>query len=177
VYDEASGFSSTLISKYLREVSAKDASVNEWNVVVVTTANGKPSEIPFGLLGSVRCNNRSAMKGGGDIAWIKALMSKRDLLLDANPMPSIPKGADWNLIKGLRTNDRPLLLLYPIDRSSIPQRAGDREPLDAVHEVLGVGILVPGDPERSHDYVTANLSPIEPEDESLDEMATELLEG
>lgn len=178
VHPENSGLDPSLLTQYLRQTAASDPSLKQWNVIVVTTIDGKDSEIPLGTLGKVHCNNRSAMQGGGDDVSIKALMSKRDLLLDLNPVPGVSSDASWEDIKAKREGAPPLLLLYPIDRHSTPHgKPGDREALDASHEVLGFGVALPGDAERSHDYVTTNLVPVEADEEPMDEVAKELMEA
>jgi len=175
VHPDNSGLDTGLLSEYLRKT--QDGSLNEWKVVVVTTGDGRPSDVPLGSLGPVRCNVRSAMKGGGDDVSIKALMSKRDLLLDLDPVPVVGGDPTWDELKAKRDGAPPLLLLYPIDRHSTPQsHSTDREELRAVHDVLGIGVVLPGDPHRSHDYVTTNLTPIEPDEDPLDELPAELLE-
>ncbi|WP_051414523.1 Z1 domain-containing protein [Pseudoxanthomonas suwonensis] len=176
VHSDNSGLDGALLAQYLRQ--ATDGSLDRWNVVVVTTADGSESGVPLGGV-PVRCVNRSAMRGGSDDVSIKALMSKRDLLLDLDPVPSIDNDASWEDVKKLRGSSGPLLLLYPIDRNSQPHApaSSDREKLDAVHDVLGIGVFLPGDPIRSYDYVTTNLTPIEPDEEPMDEIARELLEG
>ena len=176
VHSDNSGLDAALLSQYLRQTT--DGSLDHWSVVVVATEDGKESGVPLGG-GPVRCVNRSAMKGGSDDVSIKALMSKRDLLLDLKTVPSVSSDTGWEDVKKLRGNAGPLLLLYPIDRHSEPysKASSDREELGAVHDVLGIGIFLPGDPIRSYDYVTTNLTPIEPEEESMDAIARELLEG
>ena len=176
VHSENSGLDAALLSQYLRQTT--DGSLDHWNVVVVTTEDGKESGVPLGG-DPVKCVNRSAMKGGADDVSIKALMSKRDLLLDLEHVPTVGNDAGWEDVKKLRGNAGPLLLLYPIDSNSEPhaQASSDRERLGAAHDVLGIGVLLPGDPIRSYDYVTTNLTPIEPEEEPMDAIARELLEG
>lgn len=176
VHPENSGLDASLLSQYVRQTS--DGSLQTWHIVVVTTEQGKLSEVSLGHLGHVRTNNRSAMKGSGDDVSIKALMSKRDLLLDLDPVPETSSEAGWEDIKSHRQGNAPLLLLYPIDRDSTPQtKSTDRENLAAAYEVLGLGIVLPGDAQRSHDYVTTNLTPIEPDEEPMEDIAMELLEA
>lgn len=178
VHPENSGLDPALLAQYLRQAASSDTGLRQWNVVVVTTADGKPSETKLGDLGKVHSNNRSAMRGGGDDVSIKALMSKRDLLLDLDPVPSVPSDASWEDVKAKRQDSPPLLLLYPIDRNSTPQgKPGDREPLEAAYEVLGFGVALPGDAERSHEYVTTNLVPVEADQEPMDDVARELMEA
>src|SRR5690606_31975299 len=117
VHPDNSGLEGALLTQYLRQVT--DGSLDRSSVVVGTTADGSESGVPLGGA-HVRCVNRSAMKGGSDDVSIKALMSKRDLLLDLDPVPSIDNDASWEDVKKLRGGSGPLLLLYPIDRNSKP---------------------------------------------------------
>lgn len=178
VHPENSGLDASLLSQYLRQSAAGQPELRQWHVGVVTTGKGKTSEVPLAQVGHVRCNNRSAMQGGNDDdVSIKALMSKRDLLLDLDPAPAVTGNATWDDLKRERVGAPPLLLLYPIDRySTPPEESTDRERLNAAYEVLGIGVVLPGDPLRSHDYVTTNLAPIEAEEEiQMDELAKELM--
>lgn len=128
-----------------------------WNIAIIEPDKGKYSELGLGVAGKVKTVNRSCFQWlkNGD-ADIKALMSKSDIKID------LPEGVkvetDWNAIKQERMRHeksaRPLLLLYVIDKNSEPQNVGkgkkaNREPLDAVMDVLGVGILFPGVKDES----------------------------
>jgi hypothetical protein len=152
----------------------KDSSLSSWNVVVVTSRSMRPSAMPLGKIGNVSCVNRAPMRGSGKDASIKALMSKDDLLGDFESLPPESERSDWDAIKKVRERERlrPLLLLYPIHRHSTPVfrsasgGRGDgpvREDMNAVMDLLGVGIYFPGQPESSQTYVSARLDPLEPE--------------
>ena len=165
VHPAASGFDTALIRAYINKAREEDTAFDVWNVAIVSPEHSQPSQDALG--GSVvNCVNRSRMKGDGD-AFIKALMSKRDLLIDMHATDGID-ASTWDKPKNARkeANMPPLLLLYPIDRRSTPKQSNqnsDRQPLDAVHDVLGIGIVFPGDPERSHTYISVNLDPVEAE--------------
>lgn len=143
--------------EHIKQQNEKDGSHALWNVAVIEPGKGEQSELPLGCMGKVKMVNRSCFQRleNGD-ADIKALMSKSDLKID------LPDGAevatDWSKIKEERMKHdesaRPLLLLYAIDRNSAPQitsRTGktNRSILDAVMDVLGVGILFPGVEDKS----------------------------
>lgn len=143
--------------EHIKLQNEKDQSHSVWNIGVVEPGKGELSELAMGTLGNVRMVNRSCFQrlGNGD-ADIKALMSKSDLKID------LPDGvtveADWNKIKEERMrhekSSRPLLLLYAIDKNSEPQvakgkRKSSRTKLDAVMDVLGIGILFPGVEDKS----------------------------
>lgn len=173
VRGNSSGLDTGLIANYLRQSVEKNPSLQRWNVVVVTAKGGVPARQPLGPLDDIPCVNRSAMRGDQTEAFIKALMSKHDLLLDMEERPMLPKKPTWSDYKNARAarNMPPLLLLYPIDRASRPQEgARDRVNLEALHDVLGLGIVFPGDPLRSHDYISADLQPLDSDDvEGVDE--------
>jgi hypothetical protein len=74
--------------------------------------------------------------------------------------------------------NRGLVVLYPIDRVSSPVVAGnERQPLEAVRPVLGMGIVFPGDAESKTQvkatYLAVDLTDVEVEDLSAIEDDTE----
>jgi hypothetical protein len=87
------------------------------------------------------------------------LMSRRDILIDVD----VNLGdLDWKKLKTKRQEiigDKiPLLLLYAIDADSKPKAGSEyRAPLDAVADVLGVGMVLPERGERKS-YVRVALS-------------------
>jgi hypothetical protein len=72
-----------------------------------------------------------------------------DALVDI-PEAGADSGASWEQVKEIRqtkfAGSRPLLLLYPICRDSVPKRDGNRMALHAVIDILGVGIVFPKAP-------------------------------
>ena len=145
--------------------------LQEWNIAVVS-GDGAASEQDLGVPGEVAMVRRSRLKGVDDIADIKALMSKTDILLD------VPVGiddGDWEVLKKARREaigERPLLLLYPIDRNS-PARAGSpsRVALDAARDVLGIGLVMPLSRDHGGNFVSVELAP--PSAEELEAMEQE----
>lgn len=143
--------------EHIKQQNEKDGSHSVWNVAVIEPVKGEQSELPLGCLGEVRMVNRSCFQRleNGD-ADIKALMSKSDLKID---LPDgVDVAADWNAIKTERMahteSSRPLLLLYAINKNSAPQqikgkKPTSREKLNAVMDVLGIGILFPGVDDKS----------------------------
>jgi len=174
-----------------REVLARfvedsmDRRLQSWNVALVQPDKGSLSEAPLGSLGRVRTVRRARLRGDQSFADIKALMSRRDLLIDCPP-PEQRAGelnnADWERSKEWRrtqAGDKPLLLLYAIDRISEPMRAnGARVPLDAIHDVLGYGIVFPGSTTEGGGWISVQLRPVLVEDEAAaEEEAQELLQA
>ena len=60
------------------------------------------------------------------------------------------------------------MILYPIDRDS-PPRTGTktRTDLAALNDLVGIGIVFPGEPDRSGDYYSVTIDA--PTPEQLDE--------
>ncbi|MEL6243836.1 MAG: Z1 domain-containing protein [Pseudomonadota bacterium] len=139
----------------------------DWHVGLVLPKGNDRSMRPLGGLGSVELNNRSRLpdlteEGHADI---KALMSLRDILIDVEDPPASVKGAKWDELKLLRP-PVPLLLLYPIEANSTG-RTKNRVDLDAVGDLLGIGIVFPGEADRSGNYFQVLIEA--PTPEQLDE--------
>ncbi len=142
--------SSEWLERYIRENSSI---LGEWTVGVVGPSN--PDAPAAGRrLGEIRPRlvRRARLRGTeDDVADIKALMSRSDILFDVpeEKRPAEPgwAGWEWARLKKWRENavgQRPLLLLYPIDRRSEPRSSGGaRVALDAAEDVLGIGIVFP----------------------------------
>ena len=153
----------------------------EWNVGLIEPGKGDRSEYPLGGLGRVKMVSRSKLRTDRDeasrsveektFADIKALMSKSDILIDAETRPESLKGLGWFELK-INRPEVPLLLLYPINAESKPVRKSNtRTELNAVGDLLGVGIVFPGELNRSGDYYEVNLEA--PTPEQLDEEEAE----
>ncbi|NNE34913.1 MAG: hypothetical protein HKN13_06740 [Rhodothermales bacterium] len=115
-------------------------------------------------------------------ADIKALMSKGDVFLDCPDLGAVGND-NWHGLKSRREVDsgsRPILLLYPIEAKSKPRKTknkndGDknptRAPLNALTDVLGVGIIFPGSPVQTPvHYVRVKLPDQEFEEPELVEI-------
>jgi hypothetical protein len=160
------------IASYVEQAALVDPHLARWSVVVVGP-DAADSQRALGRLGRVGTVIRSAEAGSGADASIKALMSRKDILTDLTPVPVINQDLSWDQLKAIRAERQAdaLLLLYPIQARSEPRSNGGptatREPLDAVMDVLGYGIVFPGDKVLSGTYVSANLAPeqAEPADE------------
>lgn len=148
--------------------------LESWNVGVVTPREGTLSTRELGFLGRVHTNKRSRLPEPEDYADIKALMSKRDILLDADDK-TVAAGESWPELKARRPQ-LPLLLVYPIEAKSEPVRPGTshdgrptRVPLDAVGDLIGIGIVFPGSPDRAGGYYSVELDVPTPEQLEEDE--------
>lgn len=149
-----------------------------WNVAVVGAEKGPPSARALGFLGTVPTSRRSKLAESDEYADIKALMSKRDILVDAD-VTGVKAGDSWTDLK-LRRPGVPLLLLYPIDAKSEPlgkgtSRSGEptRVALDAAGDLMGIGIVFPGSPDRSGGYFSVELDVPTPEQLEDDESQEE----
>ena len=101
-------------------------------------------------------------------ADIKALMSRGDVFTDCDELGTVGSGK-WDEVKRLReiaTEQRPLLLLYPIEARSEPKGKGTgkdgkptRIPLDAVIDVVGVGIVFPSSPVATPVHYVRGILP------------------
>jgi Z1 domain len=188
------GVSLTAVRRFLREYAISDQhmdlrkdmlldyldkaadGLSSWNVAVVQTVSGQPSSRSLGFLGAVPTNRRSKLAESDEYADIKALMSIRDILVDADDAVT-GEGDSWADLK-LRRPAVPLLLLYPIEAESKPSpknasRTGTptRVALDAVGDLMGIGIVFPGSLDRSGRYFSVELdipTPEQLEDENED---------
>lgn len=161
--------------------------LSTWNVGVILSKKGELSHHDLGGLGKVTTVNRSRLREPKKkYADIKALMSRSDVLIDADDQPESVKGKKWEDLKELRPEGRPLLLLYPINSESSPnpRRKGEssktREPLDAVDDLMGVAIVFPGEASSGGSYYSVELDVPASEDlddEDFVEMADEMDEA
>jgi len=184
------------LSGYI-SAQVQDSKLLAWNVAVVSQGESARKVISWtGLMPddqSVRLLTRSKLKG--DLANVKAIMSMSDRAIDfglstapveksaelgartmqqwteavrAHPPES---GRDGALSAG---KDKPLLLLYPIDKDSTPSyRTGDgmgaaRQPLNAVAHVVGLALVFPTSqlltPQK---WITVDLSHVPREEAPL----------
>lgn len=161
------GSHSDLLPKMLLPfVDADDARLSKWNVGIVESGRGVNSTTALGAIGPVKTVNRARLKDTIGVADIKALMSKRDLLFDCSE--DMTADGDWTDLKAARqrvVGQVPLLLLYPIAKESRPERKSEvRTTLDAVHDVLGFGIVFPGSVTEGGDFVAVDLQTVSAEE-------------
>ncbi len=154
-----------LVSDMLLSFLAEDdPRLDRWNVGIVEASLGPDCAELLGSAGTVKMVNRARLADGGFVADIKALMSKRDLLFDCKRDVKASTAAGWAEIKAARgeaVGQVPLLLLYPIDRTSEPQRRnGVRVSLDASFDILGYGIVFPGSLTEGGNFVSVDLRPL-----------------
>jgi len=164
---DLSGGAESWVCKYLQN---NDELLAHWNVGLIQPAGNRPhSENSLGPVPAPALVNRARLRNSEEnIADIKALMSKRDVLIDCpreEPERETPPDS-WEGIKAFRESTSgsiPLLLLYAIDRNSTPRHTSSRVriPLDAAHDILGVGIVFPefgmGHTGRTH-WISVDVS-------------------
>lgn len=156
-------FGVSLLSYIEVEAQSSDRPFQLWNVGVIEPSSGEPASELLGAFGSVKKTVRSRLNvpRSDGLADIKALMSRRDILIDVLGEDTARTGEDWGSVKRRRQarvdDSTPLLLLYAIDRLSAPATAGhNRAPLDAASDVLGLGLVLPDRGERKS-YVRVAL--------------------
>jgi len=143
-------------------ITAGGDALAAWNVAFVGPAKGVGTMV-IPSLGSIGLNRRSKLKESDeDCADIKALMSKSDVLIDAGKNVPGAGSKSWDELKAERPAV-PLLLIYPIDKRSEPEKPSEiRAPLDAVDHIAGMGIVFPGTQVASGKFLAVNLEVEEP---------------
>lgn len=150
----------------------------KWNVAVM----GQRKDV----LGSIEVSNgvkanlirRSRLKGIGlqdGYANIGALMSEPDVALDLDRRPEAGAAGRLDMLqeRANRLPDHGLVILYPVSARSAPDKSKrNREPLDAIENVVGLALVFPDSKRGTQGavkYVTADLSGLAPEEEDLPE--------
>jgi hypothetical protein len=180
VHEDSPDLDRKMMIKYIESrLADEQPSLANWSVAVVI-GEGELTQIG-GL--EIKYAKRSRLQDGNpDRADIKTLMSKQDRALDLDLSVAEARANSEEQLVALRNNDplnrdRGLLVLYLIDRVSPPadpdktnQTTQKREALDAVADVVGMGITFPGDVRTKSiqaSHVAVDLSDIE--SENLDE--------
>ena len=160
-----------LLIDYIHKEAARGA-ITRWNVAIMGVEQSDHVPVNLGLPKGVLPVNRASLRvSPGMPANIKALMSKVDRCIDLGyPTAQLASQTDDALaaLRDREAGTTPLLLLYPIAKASIPLRhPGEtpRVPLEAVEDVLGVGLVFPGDKNAAViQYKSADLSGVPRED-------------
>lgn len=128
--------------------AADDPKLIRWNLAIIA---GSGEEIDVAGM-KVRSSVRAPYRDGGEIADIKTLMSKIDLVVDVEGLSSTEgrKLTEAELkkrrIESPELRDKGLLVLYPLDRVGKPQlekSARVRENMDATSSPLGLALVFP----------------------------------
>lgn len=179
--EEGRTLQSKFLKAYIQNLAASDPAARLWNVVTISGNTEQMSERSLGPNGRVACVTRNPLKNSGEMAFVKAIMSRGDVLADVENVPAELADKGWKALKEARyaMGMPPLLVLYPIYRDSQPRTKSDREPMDAETDVLGFGIVFPGKPGSGTVYVQADIPPLESEEDYEGENAIpeELIDG
>lgn len=168
-----------LIARYVRNRNDRGR-LEHWNIALIgsSTANRGPFDFGSGVevprVIRARVNDTPS-----HAAYIKTLMSRRDAAVDIE----VPAGTEITETKILQLRqdqapDTPLLALYAIDPVS-PTNRKLRQPLDAVTDAVGIGIVFPKPPPGDEDkvYWQADLSGVaESRDDYVEEDDVNALE-
>ena len=164
-----------LLLKYL-DNALQNGYLQNWNVAVISNIEGRSFQISDNL--SVRLSNRSQIDPKdplNEIANIKTLARPFHMLVDTNYMkdyeqtPIIQemweKRRQFFDQKGIP--EPGLLLIYPIDKNSVPRdRGSGRLPLDAVEDIIGVQFVFPKDKKiEFNQYMAIPLEGVEYDNE------------
>lgn len=147
--------------------------LERWNVAVIGQERKDLGTVNLSLPKPARLLTRSRLEGAGSRgrdAYIKALMSKQDVVADFETLPDNVSNLDWEGLSSRRETQSPydergLLLLYPIAKDSEPSTgSSQRAPLEAEEHMIGVALVFPDTDDFAADtYVHARLGH-EPED-------------
>jgi hypothetical protein len=139
------------ILDYVRQQN-EEGELLHWNVGLVTREpipTGKRASLTTDGQFAVGLINRSAVRTGGkSYANIKSLMSREDRVMDLPGLTDEQRSGDDAQLQQLRPQKVGLLILYPIDKASTPRTSKEgtsnvRTDLNAVSDVLGVGLVFP----------------------------------
>jgi hypothetical protein len=135
-----------------------------WNVGIIQTSGLNSSTCNLGPLTNLAKLVRSRLRLPEDeFADIKALMSRQDILIDVDKPDLVLKELDWNKAKQERPSI-PLLLLYPIDATSKAKDGSiNRVDLNAVDDLLGIGLVFPGERGQAGNYYAVQIDAPTPE--------------
>lgn len=156
MHEKQLGMKSTNITEWIRT----RASEKLWNVVVFqgpkedrifAGAKRNLGSADLGLGPSTITINRAPLKDEEHCANIKALMSTADVLLDIEEpferKPDTAKFGEYMSHRRLYSDNRGLLVIYPISKNSVPTRIGEnadsRRSMDADEHLVGLGLVFP----------------------------------
>ncbi|MEV6649976.1 Z1 domain-containing protein [Streptomyces sp. NPDC051219] len=152
--------------------SGAGGALKRWNVAIIGNPLSNDPDKRYEFAPGIavdRVIRAKLEESGSDAADIKTLMSRRDagVDLDLGMLPEITEAA----LKKARREQMPdtaLLTLYPIDAlSPSPTDRARRAPLDAVDDVIGVGLVFPQPPgdDDEVEYYSADLSGVVDDEE------------
>ena len=144
-FHEDSEVNSQLLVKYI-EGQRKTGALETWNIAVIGRKNPNRS-IALGLPQPSPLIARSKLKRSSTPtrAVIGTLMSKPDRVADLRPAATVKlRTTDAELQQERDSDGRGLLVIYPIDKDSLPKASAvGRIPLDAAGDLMGVAFCFP----------------------------------
>ncbi|OZC89854.1 endonuclease [Rhodococcus sp. 06-412-2C] len=180
-HEKSQDCNAALLSKYIdKRVAA--GSLLQWNVAVVGKHGSADDEFTLGEQLKIGKVKRSSILKSA-VPDIKTLMSRRDAAVDLH-VSDLTGELTEERIFNLRQKSAPdvgLIVVYVIDKVSAPtgRQTDTRVPLDAPEDVIGVGLVFPApkgkDSEVEWDYVSADLSGIDIEEDDLSALEFEEL--
>jgi hypothetical protein len=160
VHEKAPDNDTRRIADYVRRRNER-GKLEEWSVAVIGSSTARRGEYDYGTGVNVpKIIRARIVESPSHAADIKTLMSRRDaaadLTIDAGTTLTEAMIAE---LRRAQAPDTALLTLYAIDRVS-PTSRSRREPMAAVRDVIGVGLVFPrADPgDDDHVYWSADLS-------------------
>lgn len=163
VHPDSPDMDRAMLLQYIdQQLAADTPSLERWNVALVRGTVGDVTLAGLTVRASVRSRVRDSLT---DRADIKTLMSKQDLVLDLPISTADAKAKSEPQLKALRiadpsVQDKGLLVLYAIDRTSTPtgKRAVSREALDANETVIGLGLVFPGNADDKSKLIPSRVA-------------------
>jgi hypothetical protein len=163
-----------LLTRYIEKRRRSAGSLRRWNIAIVGNAVGGAGEnFEFAPGIEVKRIIRAKLQTPeSDFADIKTLMSRRDAAVDLAGHTDKLQEEEIKAERRRQMPDTGLLVLYPIDKTSDPSPAKTtREALNAEEHVIGIGLVFPqpggDDSTVEWDYISADLSGVEIEEEDL----------
>lgn len=155
-----------MLEGYIRD-QVETGELLRWNLAIIgrrPRETDRLMEIGPGL--SVPLLNRAkiAQLSNGMDAYLGAIMSQADVAVDLDLPRDEIDASSLERLMARRPEGLGLLLLYPIDRDSVPQRqanarSGRRSPLEAVDDLIGVAFVFPrARVATPQEYMSADLS-------------------
>jgi hypothetical protein len=165
-----------LLDSYIRRRNERGTLLH-WNVAIMGSARAGVGELDLGHgISAMRVIRSKIATSAIERADIKTLMSRRDAGVDLAELPAGTPSED--IIFRARNDQLPghgLLTIYVIDAKSEPQ-VKDREPLDAVSDVIGAGFVFPQPEKDEGVFYKADLSRVTIDDGYIEEEDLSVLE-
>jgi hypothetical protein len=167
-HEDSPDLDGDLIVKYIRKQRAHN-SLQLWNIAVMAAPDDRNGTVRLGGVDFNRIERSKLRDTGPERADIKTLMSKDHRVADLSMSVAEARAMNETKLMEARNldaeaKDRGLLLLYPIDPRSVPEKANEktRSPLAAVDEVIGLALVFPGNAEAKGNvastYISVDLS-------------------